>query len=172
MFIRNKLIPYLQSRAFSFQAGQICLYYKKWAEFTSDKKILQTVKGATIEFVKVPPIQMSIPHNSICKDHADLVKIEMLYNHLLRKRSLYFVNLKPRSFYRQFFQSLNQMVKFVSSCVNLKKFNQFVLNAHFKMDNIHTVLKLVRKDCWMASIDLKDAYYNVKIDQNFKILVR
>ena len=31
------------------------------------------------------------------------------------------------------------------------------------MDNLHTVLKPVRKDCWMASIHLKDAYYSVKI---------
>ena len=35
--------------------------------------------------------------------------------------------------------------------------------AHFKMNSIHTILKLITKDCWMASIDLKDAYYNVKI---------
>jgi hypothetical protein len=33
------------------------------------------------------------------------------------------------------------------------------------MDNIHTVLKLVSRNCWMASIDLKDAYYSVQIDQ-------
>lgn len=32
------------------------------------------------------------------------------------------------------------------------------------MDNIHTVLKLVTKNCWMASIDLKDAYYSVRVD--------
>ena len=53
------------------------MYYKKWAELTSDKEILQTVIGTTIEFVQVPPIQISHPHNSICKDHADLVKIEI-----------------------------------------------------------------------------------------------
>ena len=31
------------------------------------------------------------------------------------------------------------------------------------MDNIHTVLKLITKDCWLASLDLKDAYYSVPI---------
>lgn len=38
------------------------------------------------------------------------------------------------------------------------------------MDNIRILLKIVRKDYWMASIHLKDAYYSVKIDsdsQNF-----
>ncbi len=31
------------------------------------------------------------------------------------------------------------------------------------MDNIHTVLKLITKDCWLASLHLKDAYYRVPI---------
>ena len=54
--------------------------------------------------------------------------------------------------------------------LNLKKLNESVENFHFKMDNIHTALKLITKDCWMASLDLKDAYYSVPIhpeSQNF-----
>ena len=38
------------------------------------------------------------------------------------------------------------------------------------MEDISTILKLVREGCWMTSIDLKDAYYSVKIceeDQKF-----
>ena len=31
------------------------------------------------------------------------------------------------------------------------------------MESIHTVLKLVTPNCWMGSLDLKDAYYSVKI---------
>ncbi len=54
--------------------------------------------------------------------------------------------------------------------LNLKKLNESVENFHFKMDNIYTALKLITKDCWMASLDLKDAYYSVPIhpeSQNF-----
>ena len=36
------------------------------------------------------------------------------------------------------------------------------------MDSIETAMNLVTKGCWMASIDLKDAYYTVKIDKNFQ----
>ena len=43
--------------------------------------------------------------------------------------------------------------------LNLKKFNNtFVEKSHFKMESIHTVLKLVTPSCWMGSLDLKDAY--------------
>ena len=31
------------------------------------------------------------------------------------------------------------------------------------MDNIHTAFKLITKNCWMASLDLKDASYSVPI---------
>ena len=52
--------------------------------------------------------------------------------------------------------------------LNLKKFNMFVENSHFKMESIHTVLTLVTPNCWMTSLDLKDAYYSVKIHPDFQ----
>ena len=49
--------------------------------------------------------------------------------------------------------------------LNLKKANEYIQNFHFKMDTIHTVLNLVKPNCFMASIDIKDAYYSIKIDE-------
>lgn len=45
--------------------------------------------------------------------------------------------------------------------LNLKSLSQFMNKLHFKMDTLHTITKLVEKDCFMAAIDLKDAYYSV-----------
>ena len=36
------------------------------------------------------------------------------------------------------------------------------------MDSINTILNLVTKDCFMESVDLKDAYYSVKITESFQ----
>ena len=47
--------------------------------------------------------------------------------------------------------------------LNLKKLNQSIENHHFKMDSIQTVMSLVTPNCWMASLELKDAYYSVKV---------
>lgn len=47
--------------------------------------------------------------------------------------------------------------------LNLKKFNKYVQYHHFKMDSLQTAIHLMTKDCFMASIDLKDAYYSVPI---------
>ena len=47
--------------------------------------------------------------------------------------------------------------------LNLKRFNQYVAYHHFKMDTLDTVIKLMKPGCYMASIDLRDAYYTVAI---------
>eukprot|EP00794_Sanderia_malayensis_P010704 gene10704-11849_t len=36
------------------------------------------------------------------------------------------------------------------------------------METIHSILNLVTPHCWMASIDLKDAYYSVKIHESYQ----
>ena len=52
--------------------------------------------------------------------------------------------------------------------VNLKELNKFVEYEHFKMDSIHTCIELMRPNCYMASIDLKNAYYSVPTDESHK----
>ena len=47
--------------------------------------------------------------------------------------------------------------------LNLKCLNTHVQYHHFKMDSLNTVLEMVKSSCFMASIDLKDAYYSVPI---------
>lgn len=48
--------------------------------------------------------------------------------------------------------------------LNLKPLNTFIRTCHFKMENIKTVTNLVQQDCYMASIDLKDAYFLINVD--------
>ena len=47
--------------------------------------------------------------------------------------------------------------------LNLKCFNTNVAHDHFKMDNIWSAIRLMKSGCYMASVDLKDAYYSVSI---------
>ena len=43
--------------------------------------------------------------------------------------------------------------------LNLKKFNKFVNYEHFKMVSIKNVINLIQTNVYMASIDLKDAFF-------------
>ena len=45
--------------------------------------------------------------------------------------------------------------------LNLKDLNGYIPYLHFKMDSIKTVLQNVTPGCFMASLDLKSAYYSV-----------
>ena len=47
--------------------------------------------------------------------------------------------------------------------LNLKNFNKFICYRHFKMESMQNVLNVVKKDAFMASIDLKDAFYSVQV---------
>ena len=56
--------------------------------------------------------------------------------------------------------------------LNLKKFNKNVVYHKFKMDTLETVIKLVKPNCSMASVDLKDAYYTVFIAKEHQKYLR
>ena len=49
--------------------------------------------------------------------------------------------------------------------LNLKELNEFVKYEYFKMDGIKTIINIVTRNCFMATIDLKDAYYSVAISR-------
>jgi hypothetical protein len=43
--------------------------------------------------------------------------------------------------------------------LNLKLLNEYVENYHFKVDSLSTAINLMNKNCYFASIDLKDAFF-------------
>ena len=47
--------------------------------------------------------------------------------------------------------------------LNLKNFNKFICYRYFKMESIQNVLNVIKKDAFMASIDLKDAFHSVPV---------
>ncbi len=50
--------------------------------------------------------------------------------------------------------------------LNPKCLNEFVQYHHFRMDTIWTAVRMMHPGCYMASIDLKDAYYSVSIHKD------
>ena len=47
--------------------------------------------------------------------------------------------------------------------LNLSALNPFIEYHHFKMDTIETVIGLIRSNCYMASLDLSNAYFSVPV---------
>lgn len=47
--------------------------------------------------------------------------------------------------------------------LNLISLNNDIEHINYKMDTLKSAINLVKKDCYFASIDLKDAYYSVAV---------
>ena len=47
--------------------------------------------------------------------------------------------------------------------LNLKKLNEKVSYHHFKMDTFETALKLIKRNVFMASVDIRHAYYSISV---------
>ena len=126
-----------------------------WERLTSDASILQ-ISGDCIEFLSHPPSQVS--------HHVSLVDKEN--KSLLDEGVIAPCDHEPSEFISPIF-TVPKKDGNVRLILNLKNLNMFIKNSHFKMDTIHIILKLVTQNCWMVSLDLKDAYYSVKIHFDF-----
>ena len=149
----------------SFTASSISKCMENWREITSDKWFLQTVsKGASNELEGLANIPLSIAHKTE-KLYSDSEK--MLFRKkickLLQKGPIKQVENLEKGYVSSIFliekkdQTTHRLI------LNLKKFNESVVYLHFKMDNLSTVLNMVRQDCYMASIDLVNACYKVPV---------
>ena len=145
----------------NFSAGRLKDHVEGWKSLTSDPVILDAIKHYHIEFGEDLPFQICQPkqmHFSLSERAIIIEEIAKLLNKGVVEQthcvegdfiSTIFVRPKKDGTYRMI--------------LNLKTLNEFVSYYHFKMDNIKTALKLMRPGCFMASVDLKDAYYSVPI---------
>ena len=133
-----------------------------WKKLTSDKEILQTVLGLKLEFLGDPPVKYNsyIPQFSKQDESAtDLVIQKLLAKGVITKcehetgeyTSPIFIKQKPDGSCRLI--------------LNLKDLNEDMLYIHFKVEKLQSVLSLITPGCYLASLDLKDAYYSIPIHQ-------
>ena len=91
------------------------------------------------------------------------------------------VNLEEMRHRRIIRETTNESTEFVSPIfivkkpdggtrliLNLKELNEFVKYEHFKTDGNKTIINMFTRNCFMATIDLKDAYYSVAISRLFQ----
>ena len=143
-----------------FIAGNISNCYNIWENITQDKNILQIVKGCKIDLESNPyqickptPINFSEEEKIIIDNEIDIMldkKVIVETQHELGE-FMSNISLRPKKDGR--FRVI----------LNLKKFNNFVRYKHFKLDCVMTCINMMKENCYMASIDLRDAYYSVPV---------
>ena len=143
------LTIYLREKCDTFRAGNIANFVADWRALTSDREILSTVTGATIEF-DAPPYPVISPTANFSSEETAIIDHEIekfLENGIIEPTSHNPDEVLSSIFVRPKKDGGHRLI------LNLKGLNQFVTCHHFKMDTLNSMLKLVEKNCYMASLD-------------------
>ena len=144
-----------------FAAGRLAKYVHEWEKLTSDSQILDIVKHCHIdldlsEFKQSNDrLQYHFSKNECVmvgeeiKKLLDLDVIIPVQNCEGQILSPIFLRPKKNGEYRM--------------VLNLKKLNEHIPYKHFKMETFENALTLITRGIHMASVDLRHAYYSIKI---------
>ena len=131
----------------------------KWSTITSDNIILNIVSGYKIEFSELP-IQYNFRETKLCFKEAIVLDNEL--EKLLKKGVVEVATHSEGEFISTIFLRPKKTGGY-RMILNLTELNKFIVYKHFKMERLESACRLMTKNCFMASIDLKDAYYSVNI---------
>ena len=154
-----RLLSYLHDCCHNFKAGRVAAHFAAWKDLTNDRVILSDVLGASIE-LSANPRQHRLPDRAFKEHEYSVVHQEL--QKLLQKGVIMKVKYSPSQIVSGIFLLPKKDGTF-RLILNLKSFNEFVTHHHFKMDSLQSIIKLVTPSCFMASIDMKDAYYSIPV---------
>ena len=165
-------IPYLKEYltvlCTSSKAGCISNNFSAWTGITSDKEILSDIRGMAVELSELPVQHHFVPTKF---NSAETAIIQQEINKMIKKGIIEKVSHEKHEIISNIF-SIPKKDGTHRVILNLKEFNRNVSYHHFKMDSLNTILKLLDKDCFMASLDLKDAYYSIPIRKSDRKYLR
>lgn len=144
----------------SFKAGNTRNCISEWQKLSSDPEILDYVQHCHIEFTDNPckysnhgqrnfKSQQQVAIDTEVEQLLQLGVLSQSVHEMGECLSPIFVVPKPDGSHRLIF--------------NFKNCNEAVLFRHFKMDTLSTVVSLIRPEAYMASLDLKHAYYTIPV---------
>ena len=151
-------------------AGKLAKFVDRWRLLTNDPFILDTIEHSHLDFVfshepvqhyEPRPIQFSEHEKGIIDGEIATLLSKGVIVECLESEGQYISNI----FIREKKDGSFRMI------LNLSTLNLSVEYQKFKMETLESIIRLMRKDCFMASLDLKDAYYSVPVaDEHQKFL--
>ena len=152
----------------SYFAGRISHNLDFWETLTNDNHLLNHVRGIKIPFVSLPS-QSKVPNPIHCSINEKIAMDNEICNYV-KSGIVEEVSHCEGEFVSQIFPRIKKSGG-VRIILNLNKLNELIQYEHFKMETLNSALLLMENNCFMGSIDLKDAYYSVNIrDEDGKYL--
>ena len=153
----------LRQQSENFKAGQIRFHLPQWQQLTIDRDVLKMVEGVDIDFTELPIQEKTPPSHQFSKEQTKAIDSEVteLLNKGVIKKTAHSKNeyVSP-VFVRPKKDNKWRMI------LNLKQLNKNVEYHHFKMETLRNALALVTPNCFFCSLDLKDAYFSVHVNES------
>ncbi len=141
-------------------------HVKKWRQITNDKFLLDLVQsGASIDFVTIPE-QETRPVTRVREQLAPFLDAEIAK--FLDKGIIVETEPEPGDYYSTVFLREKKDGQSYRMIINLKPIKRHIVYQKFKMDTALTCMQLVPENGYMAALDLKDAYYSIKVHVDFQ----
>ena len=149
--------------------GRTKYHVNKWREITKDPFILNCIQGCKINFISTP-IQTKFPHQ-INFNNIELKALLDMIQKLESENVIEKCSFEPGDYMNTVFlrekKSAEGERKY-RMILNMKKLNKdFVELIHHKINCLSTCLDLMEPDCFMASLDLSNAFHTIPMHPDF-----
>ena len=145
-------------------------FAENWKKITSDESVLDIVQHCHIQLKQgANPINTVIPRSYFNANEEQIIETEI--QKLLEMKVLIEVKHSSEEFLSPIFLVPKKGGEY-RMILNLKDFNENIDYHHFKMDTFECAIKLIKPSCYMASVDLRHAYYSVYISEEDQVKLR
>jgi hypothetical protein len=148
-----------------YRAGGIKHCLRAWEKLTSDRYILDIVQnGLKLNFSSNSPTKNPFEYP---RSNAETAIIDQEIEKLLEKQVVTISNIGDGDYFSSLFTRQKKDGTY-RTILNLKYLNEECETHHFKMESLKQAIHMIRPGAYLASIDIKDAFYSVPIHTSHK----
>ena len=144
------------STSATFQVGMLFKFFDQWKSITSNRFVLNMVRGHHLQLRSHPPFFHDFQHFNVKVAAAHHPVIQKEIDELLAKGAI-----EPSSNGASFYSSMFVVPKHTGGLhpiLSLKHFSRFMHIPSFKMPTLKHVWQLIQQGDFAFSIDLRNAY--------------
>ena len=146
-------------------AGNIRNCLAQWRKITSDKIIIDIiVHGLKLNFSGHPPKKTPFEY---VRPQKEFRTIDAEITKLLEKGVISPSHIEVGDYFSNIFTATKKDGTY-RTILNLKFLNKECETHHFKMESLKQAIHMVKPNSYLASIDIKDAFYSVPIHESHK----
>jgi hypothetical protein len=145
--------------------GRLLHFRDRWTTlFPQDNWVLQVIlEGLRISFIQPDPLSSYPLFTDVPSDEEKDAFLQQEIRLLIGKWAVEIVrNPQSLGFYSRLFlvQKANGQLRPI---IDLSRLNQYILPPKFKMETARSIHLSIRRDEYVVSLDLADAYFHVPI---------